>query len=52
MTGEEATDALDRNLDLVERLRGGDVWALPSLVEAMTGGKMVEARIIHDTRPQ
>ena len=35
---------------MVERLRAGDVWALASLVEAMTGLRVVEQRVVEDTR--
>jgi hypothetical protein len=52
MRDEEAADTLQRNDDLVERLRAGDVWALPSLIEAVTGARVVEQRIIEDTRPR
>ena len=49
---EAAEDALERCDEVVERLRAGDVWALPGLVETMTGGRVVEQRIVEDTRPR
>jgi len=50
MADDDITQALERHDDLVERLRGGDVWALPSLMEAVTGGRVVKMLVIEDQR--
>lgn len=47
---EDYTEALEANDDLVERLRHGDHWALPSLVEAITGARVTSHRVIEDER--
>ena len=47
---EDYTEAIEANGDLVERLRHGDVWALPSLIEAVTGAKIIQHRILDDER--
>jgi hypothetical protein len=44
-------DAIEANGDLLERLRAGDVHALASLVEAVTGARVTSSRIVEDTRP-
>jgi len=44
------TEAIEANGDLVERLRSGDVHALASLVQAVTGKKVTSSRIIESTR--
>lgn len=40
------TEAIQANGDLVERLRRGDVRALPPLVEAVTGVRVASQRIL------
>ncbi len=46
----EHTRAIEANDDLVERLRHGDVHALASLMEAVTGAKVTSSRIIEPSR--
>jgi len=43
-------EAMEANDELVERLRHGDVHALASLMEAVTGGKVTSTRIIEPSR--
>jgi hypothetical protein len=47
-SGDDAdySAAIEANDDLVERLRHGDVWALPSLLEAVTGTRIASMRIL------
>lgn len=42
----EHTKAMEANNELVERLRHGDVHALASLMEAVTGARVTSSRII------
>jgi hypothetical protein len=42
--------AMEANNDLVERLRHGDVHALASLLENVTGAKVKSSRIIESSR--
>ncbi len=42
--------AMEANDDLVERLRHGDVHALASLMEAVTGAKVKSSRIIESSQ--
>jgi hypothetical protein len=44
------TEAIEANADLVERLRHGDVHALASLVQAVTGVKVTSSRTIEPSR--
>jgi hypothetical protein len=44
------TEAIQDNSDLVDRLENGDVHALASLIEAVTGMKVASSRIIERTR--
>src|SRR6266704_2968448 len=46
----EHAEAMEANDELVERLRHGDVHALASLMEAVTGGKVTSTRIIEPSR--
>jgi hypothetical protein len=46
----EHTRAMEANDDLVERLRHGDVHALASLMENVTGAKVTSSRIIESSR--
>lgn len=43
-------EAMEANDDLVERLRHGDVHALASLMESVTGAKVTSTRIIEPSR--
>jgi len=44
------TEAIEAHDELVERLRHGDVHALASLVQAVTGVKVTSSRIIEPSR--
>ena len=44
------TEAIEANDDLVERLRHGDVHALASLIQAVTGVKVTSSHIVERTR--
>ena len=46
----EYAEAMEANDDLVERLRHGDVHALASLMESVTGAKVTSTRIIEPSR--
>lgn len=46
----EHTEAMEANDELVERLRHGDVHALASLMESVTGAKVTSTRIIEPSR--
>ena len=46
----EYAEAMEANDDLVERLRHGDVHALASLMESVTGAKVMSTRIIEPSR--
>lgn len=46
----EYAEAIEANDDLVERLRHGDVHALASLMESVTGAKVTSTRIIEPSR--
>jgi hypothetical protein len=44
------SEAVEANDDLVERLRRGDVHALASLVQAVTGVKVTSSRTIEPSQ--
>jgi hypothetical protein len=46
----EHAEAMEANDELVERLRHGDVHALASLMESVTGAKVTSTRIIEPSR--
>ncbi len=46
----EYAEAMEANDDLVERLRHGDVHALESLIEAVTGAKVTSSRIVEPSQ--
>ena len=46
----EYAEAMEANDALVERLRHGDVHALASLMEAVTGAKVTSSRIIESSQ--
>jgi hypothetical protein len=47
---DEYMEAMEANDDLVERLRHGDVHALASLMEAVTGAKVTSSRIVEPSQ--
>jgi hypothetical protein len=47
---QKVAETLARTDALAERLRADDLQALPSLIEAMTGAKAVEQRVVDDER--
>jgi hypothetical protein len=44
------TEAIEAHDELVERLRHGDVHALASLIQTVTGAKVTSSRIIERSR--
>jgi hypothetical protein len=47
---QQYAEAMEANDDLVERLRHGDVHALASLIQAVTGVKVTSSRTIEPSQ--
>ncbi len=47
---DEYMKAMEANDDLVERIRHGDVHALASLMEAVTGAKVTSSRTVEPSQ--